>query len=238
MTFLCSIDADVMLPENDQISEFNFQVDTTDPDTIYLTFGNWLYLCYKESSIPEDSGMQQETDVSATDSQEYPVQKLNGSIRVPDGYYVFAEGLDYTSQMCEAINVSTANMERALHLLQGQTLIVPAGEPYADSVHFFLKVKEKAYDDITLSELSMSEYNMIASAIVGSFGVHDYDTVEGNGLRFFVFSYNQGLGDILRYATIINGHMIYVYAQIGENTLSEQQRSDLEYIALSIRHAL
>lgn len=173
-----------------------------------------------------------------TDSTEYSIERLNGSIRVPNGYHVFGEDQNFTEQMCEDIGVRIENMENAIPMLQGQTLIVPAGEPYADSVHFYLKVKEKKYDDITLSKLSISEYNMLASTIVSSFGVHDYDTVEENGLRFFVFTANQGLGDVLRYATILNGHMIYVYANIGENTLSEQQRSDLEYIAFSIQHAL
>ena len=179
-----------------------------------------------------------EEDERDAESTEYAVEKLNGSIRVPNGYYVFGEDIEFTEQMCEDIGTSIENVRKAIPLLQGQTLIVPSDEAFAESVHFYLKVKEKKYDDITLSELPMSDYRTVASTIVSSFGVRDYETVEGNGLRFFVFTADQGLGAVLRYATILNGHMIYVYANNGNNTFTEQQKSDLEYIALSIRHSL
>lgn len=192
-----------------------------------------------ESSIQTGDIMQSKDKIEQdVDSTEYSVKALNGSIRVPNRYYVFGEDQDFTEQMCEDIGVQFENMKTAMTLLHGQTLIVPADVPYENCSKFFVRVKDKEYDDITLSELSMPEYNYIASLIVSSFGVKDYDTVEKNGLRFFVFTANQGLGDVLRYATILNGHMVYVYCEYGENTISEQQRADLEYIAVSIQHNL
>jgi len=185
-----------------------------------------------------EAPVQPEEEVQDADSTEYAIGSLNGSIRVPNGYYVFGEDVAFTEQMCKDIGVSIENMRSAMPMLQGQTLIVPSDEPYSESVHFYLRVKEKRYDDITLSDLSLEDYHAVASTVVASFGVDHYETVEGNGLRFFVFQYNQGLGNIVRYATILNGHMLYVYAQVGDHTLSEQQRSDLEDIALSIQHEL
>lgn len=47
MNFQCVLEPGAVVPE-DSIEEFFFDVQTTDIDTIYLTFGNWLYLCEKE----------------------------------------------------------------------------------------------------------------------------------------------------------------------------------------------
>ena len=184
---------------------------------------------------------EESTSSSALDENggvEYDIASLNGSIRVPKGYYLFGEGVSFTDQMCQDIGVTPDNMRSGLSLLQGQTLIVPSNEPYSDSFHIYIKVKEKKYDDITLSELSLSEFEQLASMVVESFGVSDYEMVEGNGLRFFVFTANLGFGDVCRYATILNGHMVYVYAQAGNKPLTETQKKDLEHIALSIQHAL
>lgn len=166
------------------------------------------------------------------------IPRLKGSICVPECYYALGEDLPYTDEMLNKINIKKENFEEALPFMQGQTLIVPADEPYENSLHYRLKVKDKKYNDITLSELSLSDYNLLASTIVSSFNVNHYDTVTGNGLRFFVFNANQGLGNVCRYATILNGHMIYVYVNTGDNLITNEQQTLLESIALSIRHGL
>ena len=183
-----------------------------------------------------DGGIIQNQDDSQ--STEYQIEDLKGSVRVPNTYYVFGEQIPFTDQMCEDIGIKRENMEMVLSLLQGQTLIVPNDEEYEESDHIYIKVKEKKYEDITLSELPQAEFDSLASLIVSGFGVTNYEVVEGNGLRFFVFTANQGLGNVCRFATILNGHMVYVYENLGDKNMTEQQRSDLEAIALSIQYGL
>ena len=166
------------------------------------------------------------------------IASLKGSICVPDGYYALSEDLPYTDEMLKSISINKQNLEEVLPLLQGQTIIVPAGKPYADSLHYYIKVKEKKYENITLSNLSQSDYDFVASSVVSSFNVDQYETVTGNGLRFFVFNYNVGLGNTYRYATILNGHMIYIYVNTGDKTITKDQKNVLESIALSIHHGL
>lgn len=191
----------------------------------------------EDDSLLADSIGQDNSD--SPDSERYDIPALKGSVSIPNGYYVFAEDIPFTDQMCEDIGVKPDNMKTGIGMLQGQTLIVPADEPYETSEpHIYIKVKEKKYDDITLSDLSDSDYELLATTIVSSFGVTDYETVEGNGLRFIVFTANQGLGNVCRYATILNGHMIYIYISTGDSVITDQQRAVLNYIALSIRHGL
>ena len=167
----------------------------------------------------------------------YKISALKGSISVPDGYFLFSEEHPCTNQMCESIGITPENMKLKISTLDGQALIVPSNQSYLNSAKFYVKVKEKKYESITFSRLSKSDADLIASSVVGSFGVKDYKIVEGNGLRFFVFKYNI-VGNNYRYATIINGHMIYVYADTGNNSITTSQISDLESIALSIKSGL
>lgn len=45
MHFQCIPEPGAVIPGGDPIEEFYFEIDTADMDAIYLTFGNWLYLC-------------------------------------------------------------------------------------------------------------------------------------------------------------------------------------------------
>lgn len=197
------------------------------------------------TSIPDNSDsivVDQEMDFSSVDiavpdspdSYRCEIPKLNGSISVPNGYYVFGEDIPYTDEMCRAIGSELEKMKTAISFMQGSTVIAPANDP---NFSIFLKVKEKKYDDITLSALSDAEYRLFAATVASGFGVNEFDTIEGNGLRFFAFLY-ENQGNICRYATVLNGHMVYVYANTGSEPITREQRSVLEYIALSIQYDL
>ena len=191
---------------------------------------------------PAGETAQQETAAEAPEAEEagqrIEIKALDGSICIPDGYYAFSEDLPYTEEMLRDINVAPANFEAAMPLLQGQTIIVPAGEPFSDSLTIYLKVKDKKYDDITLAELSDADFKLFAGTVVLGFGVSDYETVEGNGLRFFVFNADQGMGNVLRFATVLNGHMIYLYVNTGKENPDEELVEMMTDMALSIKHDL
>lgn len=47
MTFTCTLASGSTIPEEKSIDSFQFDVETTDPNTIFITMGNWLYLYRK-----------------------------------------------------------------------------------------------------------------------------------------------------------------------------------------------
>lgn len=191
------------------------------------------------NTTPAPTAEQAENSISETqepiNGTEIELEKINGTAVVPDGFYVIGEDYPITEQMCSDIGVEFDKMQTAISMLQGQILIVPCNEPYSSSSHYYIKVKDKKYEDITLSELSESECSLIVSAVVDSFGAVGYEIEERNGLRFFVFTADQGYGNVLRYATIIDGHMIYIYSNTLQDGAEEEIRSTLEKIAFSIR---
>ena len=170
------------------------------------------------------------------DGTEIELDGINGTAVIPSGFYILREDYPLTEKMCSDIGVELDNVQKAISMLQGQTLIVPDNEPYSSSLHYYIKVKEKKYDDITLSNLSDYECSIFASSVVKSFGTNDYEIVERNGLRFFVFNADQGMGNVCRYATVIDGHMIYVYSNTASDGVTEEQKAVLEKIAFSIQY--
>jgi hypothetical protein len=127
--------------------------------------------------------------------------------------------------------------EQGVHLVICIDEFQQIGE-FSDSLTIYLKVKDKKYDDITLAELSDADFKLFAGTVVLGFGVSDYETVEGNGLRFFVFNADQGMGNVLRFATVLNGHMIYLYVNTGKENPDEELVEMMTDMALSIEHDL
>lgn len=190
-----------------------------------------------ELVAPEPSVPAPETTPS-TVGYEYRISKLNGTVRIPDGYYAVDEEHELSDSACAEVGIDPAALAEAMPLLEGQTLVFPSDEQYSDSMHIYIKVKDRAYNDITLAELDQDAYELLVSMVISGFGTNSYETVEGNGLRYFVFTENQGMGNFCRYATVLNGHMIYIYANTGDRTITAKQRAVLESIALSVRHGL
>ena len=142
---------------------------------------------------------------------EYEIDALKGTVHVPDGYGV-----------SESANANEA-------------LIIPSG---ADSPTITIKVNDKIYDDVNFAEIKKGEAELYAlNAVLGN-GVADYDIVEGNGHRFFTFASKQDGSNVFSYATILDGHMVYVSANTGDEPISEELKADLESIAMSIQSEL
>ena len=187
------------------------------------------------TQVQSEGGQEKEQqDAPNCTRYDFPSEKV--SISVPNDYNVYSLEIPYTDEMCRSQGVGPENMKAGLSAMDNNALIIPANDPYSEiNYKIYLKVKDKKYENITLSELSKTDYETLASTIVSSFKVADYETVEGNGLRYFVFKYDRGTGNTCRYATILNGHMVYVYAVTGDTPITQEQQSVLEYIALSIK---
>ncbi len=211
------------------ITAVSFYEDTT--DEIFSHF----YNLEDKRLIGNKSG---KIDSEYNDDIRYDVSILKGSIMVPDTFNVYGEGIPYTDEMCLSQGMDPANTRQALSILDNQIMIILADEQYKDiTFKIYIRVKEKEYGDITLAQLDQENFDFMADGVTQSFGVDEYEMVEGNGLKFFAFE-NDLTENECRYATIIDGHMVYVFAQTGDKKLTDNQRKILEKIALSIKSDL
>ena len=137
------------------------------------------------------------------------IPALEGSVTVPDGY-----------------------------VLQDESTIVPADDPAGESFKITIKVNDKLYDDVNYAQIKRGEAELYALNAVLGFSASDYDIVEDGGQRFFCFASRQDGANVFTYATILDGHMVYVSANTGDAEISDAQRAALESIAFSIRSEL
>ena len=164
----------------------------------------------------------------------YTISRLPGTFSVPAGYHVYSKESGYTREMCDSQGIDYEGMGKYLDMGTVDAMIVPAEQMYQDAeVKINIRIKdEKDYHMDDLAAISTAELKLVAETLVTGFGQSDYEIVEGNGLRYIVFS-TKIVSDEIRYATIINGKMVYVYAQFS-GELSPQRAEDLRQIALSI----
>ena len=187
----------------------------------------------KQTSEPEANASAQET---AEAEGQYKISGLPGTFDVPDGYNVYSLESGFTEEMCKAQGVGYDNMERYLEMSTIDVLIVPADQPLNSAeVQFEIRVKDqKDYGIDNLASLNDEDLKSFANALVAGFGVSDYEIAEENGLRYVVFS-TKIMQDQVRYATIINGKMVYVFSECN-GMLPDHFAEDLHQIAMSIRN--
>ena len=139
----------------------------------------------------------------------YEIPALKGTVHLPDGYTV--------SELADGPDA----------------LIVSS-----DGTEITIRVNDKLYDDANYAEIKKGEAELYALNAVLGFGVADFDIVEGNGQRFFTFATQHDGVNVFYYATIIDGHMVYISMDTGDEPISDELKADLEYIAMSIQSGL
>ena len=195
-----------------------------------------------ESVLTSARTPESDKDSEETSSAEpagivkYYIPEMDATISVPEEYCVFGKDIDYTDEMCYEAGVEPSKLALYLSLSFDQVHIIPRGDSFsAPSIEIRVKVKDNKYEGIDLADLSDWEYKLLADALISSFSA-EYTTLEKNGMRFLVFDWNGPTGMSYRYATIIGGDMIYVYASVAGSEITPEQRELLESIATSIEH--
>ena len=199
----------------------------------------------KNSMLKKQSDLEQiTTEQITTDSIQnethienntFNLSQLPGSFAVPDGYNVYSKDSGYTEKMCKQQGIEYEKMSQLLSLSSYDVMIIPATQKYSiDDFKILIRIKSgKEYYINNLNDLTNKEINDIATGLVTGFGESKYDIVEGNNKKFIVFNTRISLNE-LRYATMLNNKMIYVFAQYN-NSITDEQKNALREIALSIK---
>ncbi len=186
------------------------------------------------SSIPAAAPTEKQVPVP-DGFKPYYVPELKGAVSAPSDYYVFGKNIDYSDDMCYAVGLDPERMKTYFSLSFDSVVMIPSGDRFFDpSFEIKLKVKSNKYPGIDFAGMSEQEFRSYAESFIRDFQT-DHTTLEKNGLRFIVFDWDGPETKSFRYATIIDGDMIYVYATSADQTLTPQQREILESIAVSIR---
>ncbi len=183
----------------------------------------------------ESAGTMAEEQTGAV---KYYIPEMNATISVPEEYYVFGKDIDFTDEMCREAGVEPSKMKQYLSMSFDQAFIIPRGDSFTEpSIQIRVKVKDNKYPGTDLSKMSETEFQQTADALVSGFSVDQYSQLEKNGMRFVIFESNGPIEKTYRYATIIDGDMIYIYASVAGSEITTEQRDLLESIATSIERS-
>ena len=168
-------------------------------------------------------------------SEQVLLEAISAYIDIPNGFDTYL--LNNTSeQVLKEQNVTQAQINEYLNLAKKEVEILPCGDDirnpsYAISVRS--KEPKAPYNEIdNLLSLSESEIANFAESFVAEFGVNEYNILETPNALFIGFRWNPA-GDEMRYLTLADKKLIYIFGNKQSGNLSEQDLVDLEQVATS-----
>ncbi len=200
--------------------------------------------CSKPESKEAENASAESTSVSATEATEPAIPlgedkyhlDVNITIEAPVGYNTYGKSSGYTEEMCKAQGVTYENMSKYLDMTDDGFIMVPENEPFADAA-FEIRAKlknSKDYGIINLNDLNEDELKYAADTLVAGFtGAEGYEIVKTDKATFIVFDWKT-VKNTRRYATVIDGCMIYIYGETNAGPLTEENKSYLDAVAKSI----
>lgn len=129
-------------------------------------------------------------------------------------------------------------MKTALTLKPIEIIAVPADEKYKErSFEIEIKVKDdEDYGTDNLKSMGEPMLDLFARTLIFGFGTQEYSILETDAANFIVFDCKLAGISQRRYATIIDGKMIYFIGKdIGGTGITEECYKDLEEIAASLK---
>ena len=183
-----------------------------------------LYAEQPEATPGEDAPIE-----DAGTEREYTF--MDGKLTLqfdPAEYDVYTQDNSDMTEVLERQGLTQAQMDMYMQGLGYQLMAVPAGESFLDcDWRFLLHVKAPKYDDIkNLKDFGTAYEKFLCGTIVRGFGVSQWDLVQTDAVDYFVF---EALNSV-RYATIVDERMIYLYITAEKGSVTDEQREALRAI--------
>lgn len=176
------------------------------------------------------------------DLAQYQLEALPGTLRVSHDYYVYSAHSGYTDEMCKAQGTDKATVDTYLLLSGNDMIIVPINTTFGNGTfRIDIRVKsEKDYGVDNLKHLDDATFKQIADVLVLGFSVNgetvNYTVHENDTAKYIVFDWT-AVEPERRYATIINGKMVYFSAQADGDPISAEQDAQLRAILDTLQYS-
>lgn len=157
----------------------------------------------------------------------HKLSALPGVVGVSEDYDAYSPEFGYTEQMLESQGISKEKLDLFLKTCGYDLLIVPKNESLgAPSFEIDIRIKaDKDYGIAQLKDLDSTEFQAYAEILTKGFaltGEVSYTAYENNNAKYIVFDVNI-TGWQRRYATIINGKMVYFIIRGAGQPISDEQ---------------
>lgn len=168
---------------------------------------------------------------------------LNGKMTIPlseDAYNVLVEDIDPNSPAIARLGLDKSRIDQYMRMASTSLEAYPvsAGGIGNSDLSLNLKIKEPEYTGVySLNNFTQEEREAFALEMLSSFTDvrGDYAWFESNGIPWLVFECDMSLNKQLRYATVIDGRMIYLYFAKSSDYPNAEEAEELKAIVQSIK---
>ena len=180
-------------------------------------------------TLPEDAAPEAAATPAPT---EAPADRaftfMNGKLTVrisPEEYDYLVKDVPQDPAVLERLGLSESQASAYMSMLGYELVAVPVGQKLTKAdFEILVNVKDPSYQGIaSLRSLSEAERMLLAQSLVLGFGKSDYELYSSGDADYIVF---EALGS-QRYATIVDGCMVYIYAKSDTGILSDDQKAAL-----------
>ena len=173
-----------------------------------------------------------------TTLREYTVEQGPFTVMLDDGSYnILFKGMTAEEPALIRSGLTLERCEWYMSSVKKDLILYRLEDQFPAPFEISIRVKDNKYSGIDLRTCSSADVAAALDMLYASFvssGAENKEVVTINGVPYLKFDWQGGAQQ--RYATIVNGDMIYIWAERGEGEFTEEELLLLRQVVESIRY--
>ena len=181
-----------------------------------------------DTKNPDADTEQSSTVASGSAGQtggvEYEFDGGKKHVTFPETYDVYQKDAeDFDDELVKRSGLSEEKLRQYLEALDFNDIIAVPREHQLleDDRKIYVKVKSDGYEGGDFRKCSEADRKTLADALVGSFGISDYQWLNTGKYDFVCFDVTMN-NHQRRYATLVNGSLVYIYMSTEQPITDEE----------------
>lgn len=162
----------------------------------------------------------------------YSIKELSATVKIPDGYDVFSKDNPVSDEVFKRHNIDRVQYEKYISMVFKDLWMIPVNDNYPASFTIYVKVKQKdVYIQIgDLRKWPKDDLSELVDAFLQNTGADGYEYYETKSALFYKADWFVNGHPEQRYASIVDGQMLYIFSRREDGPLTEKDRKDLKYV--------
>ena len=179
-----------------------------------------------------------EADTSTgTTMREYTIDAGPFTVTLDENKYnILVAGMDTSEPAVIRSGIDADFFDTYMSINNKELLMFDISEHAPAEFDISIRIKDNKYSGVDLRECSASDASIVLDLIYSSFDglATDEEIQTINGVPYLIFRWMNGAE--LRYATIVAGDMIYIWAERDNGTITDDDAALLLHVVESIRY--
>ena len=147
-------------------------------------------------------------------------------------YTVLVPGMANNDPAIIRSGITAEQIDLYLSLSNRELLLLKLGDTVTSDFSISIRVKDRKYEDLDLRTLDSLSVRLVFEQLYATFGsdTSNKEIITINGIPYLKFNWK----DEQRYATILDGDMIYIWGKRANGSLSNEEQALLRHVVESI----